>query len=638
MCGINGIVDLSLSEEQLSKKLHLMNVQIQHRGPDASKIYIENPIGMGHVRLSILDVSQSADQPMHSASGRYIIVFNGEIYNFKKLARILVNDFNIKLKTSGDTEILVNLIECLGINKAVELLEGMFAFSVYDKKNRKLFLVRDRFGEKPLFWYCKNNKLYFSSELGPLTNQLKSSLTINYDSLSFFLKKSYVPSGASIYNEIQKLNPATILSIDLSKGNFAIEETKYWDYLDIALKNSNNESLEINSNHYLSVKASLAELLEKKITQTMVSDVPLGAFLSGGYDSSCVVAFMQKNSTSKIKTFSIGFDEKLYNEAQHAKEISSILGTDHNELYLSKNDLLDTISTLPAVYSEPFADSSQIPTILLSKLTKSQVTVSLSGDGGDEIFGGYSKYFLGDRIKQSLGLIPSSLRKGIKHSKALSLIQPVARYFLQNSVTNFDQKFLKLNNIIDFSTDESLFLKLSTFNNTFLNNERHITLDKTLWNSKNSFFKKSMICDALDYLPGDILTKVDMAGMSVSLESRIPLLNHQIAEFASKIPQSYLLNNGSGKFILKDIVHDMIPANIMNRPKKGFDIPLAQYLRNELRDHAESNFSYGKKHFAEEMNFSEIDSTWQAHLNGSRDESSVLWNLSTFFAWHEHNS
>jgi len=638
MCGINGIVDSTLSEEQLSGRLQSMNTIIKHRGPDASKIFLDRSVGLGHQRLSILDISSTADQPMLSFSGRYIIVFNGEIYNFKELSKILTQNFKITLRTSGDTEVLVNLIECLGIDKALQLLEGMFAFAVYDKKNRKLFLARDRFGEKPLFWYCANNQLYFSSELGPLTDQLKSLLTINYDSLSFFLKKSYVPSGSSIYNEIKKVNPSSYLSIDLSSSTFNIKEIKYWDYLDIALKNSNDANLVIDSGHYASTKSELSTLLESKIKQTMVSDVPLGAFLSGGYDSSCVVAFMQKNSVKKIKTFSIGFDQKIYNEAEHAKEISDILGTEHNELYLSKNDLLDTISSLPSIYSEPFADSSQIPTVLLSKLTKSQVTVSLSGDGGDELFGGYGKYFLGERIKQSLSPIPSGLRRGLKNLNVLPIIQPIARHVFKNSVTNFDQKFLKLNNILDFTSDESLFLKLSLFENNFLNHKYEVALDKNLWNSQNSFYKKSMICDALDYMPGDILTKVDMAGMSVSLETRIPLLNHHIAEFASKIPQSYLLNGGSGKYILKDIVHDMIPSNIMNRPKKGFDIPLGQYLREDLRDHVEASFAYGRKYFSEEMNFNEIETVWNGHLKGHLEQPHLLWNLSTFFAWHEQHS
>jgi asparagine synthase (glutamine-hydrolysing) len=639
MCGINGIVDLSLDRHsQISEKLFLMNQDIRHRGPDASKIFEDGCVGLGHVRLSILDVSSSADQPMPSFSGRYNIVFNGEIYNFKELAEILRKQFSITLKTSGDTEVLVNLIECLGIDKALELIEGMFSFALYDKQFKRIYLCRDRFGEKPLFWFCKENKLYFSSELGPLTKQLKKSLTINYESLGFFLKKSYVPSGQSIYNEVKKLHPATYLQIDFSSGAFKIQENKYWDYLNIALNNSLNSQTSFDNFDYDEIKSQLASLLEEKINLTMVSDVPLGAFLSGGYDSSCVVAFMQKNSVKKIKTFSIGFNDKTYNEADHAKEISNVLGTDHHELYLSKDDLLKTISSLPQIYSEPFADSSQIPTLLLSELTKSKVTVSLSGDGGDEIFGGYSKYFLGQRIKETIGMAPNSLRRLIKHSKVLPIMRPAAKFFLNNAVTNFDQKFLKLNDIIDFTSDENLFLRLSLFNNQFLNVDSKINLDSKLWNSKNSFFRKSMICDALDYLPGDILTKVDMAGMSVSLETRIPLLNHHIAEFASKIPEKYLMNRGAGKFILKDIVHDYIPEQTMNRPKKGFDIPLGQYLRNELRDHTESNFAYGKKNFKEEMNFAEIDRAWTNHLENNSNDASLLWNLSTFFAWHEQNS
>jgi asparagine synthase (glutamine-hydrolysing) len=635
MCGINGIINVDLSQDQILSQLKLMNHSIQHRGPDSQDLYYDSGVGLGHARLSILDLSDIANQPMTSFSGRYVIVFNGEIYNFQELSQILATKFNLVFKTSSDTEVLVNLIDCLGMTEALNMLEGMFAFAVLDKKSKKIFLARDRFGEKPLYLFQNHKSIYFSSELGPLTLQLKKDLTINYKSVSFFLKKSYIQSDTSIFNEIKKIKPGTFVEINLNQNLSNHKEFTYWDYQKIAMENISISSESIQSDQFLETKNNLSNLLESKIQSTMISDVPLGAFLSGGYDSSCVVSFMQKNSMKKIKTFSIGFDDAMFNEAHQAKEIASYLGTDHQELYLSKEDLLETISSLPQIYSEPFADSSQIPTILLSKLTKSKVTVSLSGDGGDEIFGGYGKYFLGERVKQSIGFFPQISRSAIKKIGLLSAAKPILKMLLNNSVTNFDQKFLKLNKIFDYSSDEELFLKLSQFENKFLFDDEEIQLDKNLWSSDNTYFRKSMICDATDYLPGDILSKVDMAGMSVSLESRIPLLNHKIAEFASSIPQNFLLHEGSGKFILKEVVHDMLPREMMNRPKKGFDIPLGSYIKNELNDYMENCLSYGRKNCSDKFNFEEIDLVWSEHLSDRQENAHLLWNLATFFAWHE---
>tara|TARA_A100001015_G_scaffold302518_1_gene390816 strand:- start:3103 stop:5019 length:1917 start_codon:yes stop_codon:yes gene_type:complete len=634
MCGINGIISRDLTQEVNLQKIRLMNRLIQHRGPDSQDTFFESGVGLGHTRLSILDLSNSANQPMVSFTERYVIVFNGEIYNFRELCKLLIDKYNVSFKTNSDTEVLVNLIDFLGIEDALFHIEGMFAFCVYDRKDKKIILARDRFGEKPIFWYQDEHSIYFSSELSPLSSLLKDNLTINFDNVNFFLKKSYVPNHSSIFNEIYKVKPGSYVEFDLNFLPYTSKEKNYWDYKKLSLEGINHSKESISSNSYIETKNKLSNILESKIKSTMISDVPLGAFLSGGYDSSCVVGFMQKNSMKKIKTFSIGFNDSQFNEAEHAKEISTHLGTEHEELYVSKKDLLDTISSLPDIYSEPFADSSQIPTVLLSRLTKSKVTVSLSGDGGDEIFGGYGKYFLGERLKRSIGLLPKSFRKSIKKSNFLNVTKPLVELLLKNSVTNFDQKFLKLNNIFDFESDQDLFNKLSLFENNFLFDDFPISLDNTLWHSNNSYFRKSMISDALDYLPGDILTKVDMAGMSVSLETRIPLLNHKLAEFAVSIPQNFLLREGSGKFILKDIVHDLIPKHLIDRPKKGFDIPLGNYLRNELRDHVEANIEYGKNNLQSHFNFDEIDKAWINHLSGERENPNLLWNLSTFFSWH----
>lgn len=633
MCGINGVYDSNLSKTVAINHVQQMNSLIKHRGPDSEGIFFDKGFCLGHRRLSIIDVSNSADQPMLSADGKLMIVFNGEIYNFKSLAKFLAHNFNIQFKTTSDTEVLINLIQSIGIDEALEKVEGMFAFCLYDLERRTVILARDRFGEKPLYFYSNKNCLYFSSEMSPLINILKDQLTINYESLDYFLKKSYVSTHSSIFNEIVKIKPSTYVKFNLESKEICSKETSYWDYQQLAIEGAEkSKDFPIS---YNTTKNQLDELLEKTIKQTMVSDVPLGAFLSGGYDSSCVVAFMQKNSLNKIKTFSIGFEDAAYNEAEDAKSISNHLGTDHQELYLSEKDLLDTIISLPSVYSEPFADSSQIPTVLLSKLTRSQVTVSLSGDGGDEIFGGYGRYFLGQRLKSFLDHVPYQLRRIIKSSDMLAFHKPLFKMIIGNKVTNFDQKFSKLERVFDYSNDKDLFDKLAVFENRFLTTKSYNNEQKLLWTKDIDYYKKAMIDDAIDYLPGDILTKVDIAGMSVSLETRIPLLNHKIAEYVSELPINFLHQKGNGKYILKDIVHDYIPQNLMDRPKKGFDIPLGSYIRNELNDYIHAKIDYGKNTFDEIFDFEEIDIVLEDHIKFKKDNPNLLWNLASFFAWHE---
>ena len=636
MCGINGLFNLDLNQNASLDQIKRMNHLLDHRGPDSNGFYFDQGFCMGHTRLSILDVSNNANQPMSSSNNRYIITFNGEIYNFQELAIYLTKEFNIKLKTSSDTEVLVNLIQFLGIEKALEKLEGMFAFCLYDKKDKTIYLARDRFGEKPLYFFCRDNYFYFSSEMSPLIDSLKEKLTINYSSLDHFLKKSYVQTDASIFNEIVKVPPSTFVKINIHKKEISeLVEKKYWDYEKIAI-NGAKSSISDFYQSYESSKEYLDGIIDQTIKKTMVSDVPLGAFLSGGYDSSCIVSFMQKNSMKKIKTFSIGFDNATYNEAEDAKKISSYLGTDHQELYLSEKDLLDTIIDLPNIYSEPFADSSQIPTVLLSKLTRSQVTVSLSGDGGDEIFGGYGRYFLGQRVKGFLDFIPYKLRKGIKSSNLLKFPKPIMRTLIGSSVTNFEQKFMKFEKVFDYQNDKNLFDKLALFDNDFLQDEFTTIKEDLIWKTNIDYYKKAMIIDAIDYLPGDILTKVDIAGMSVSLETRIPFLNHHIAEYVAQLPLSYLHKKSTGKYILKDIVHQYIPKNLMDRPKKGFDIPLGSYIRNELNEYMQAKIDYGKSTFPEIFSFEEIDRVWTDHNNKKIENPNLLWNLVSFFAWHEN--
>ena len=634
MCGINGFIDNNLSPDNSLQRIKIMNALIMHRGPDAEGIEVVDRMYFGHRRLSIIDLSDSANQPMSSFSGRFLITYNGEIYNFPSIKKFLIKEFKISFTTSSDTEILVNLIDAIGLDDALKMLEGMYAFALYDKKTKILSLVRDRFGEKPLYWYQDNTKIYFSSELKPLIETLKKNLTISFKNVDHFFKKSYVPPSESIFKEVFKVRAGSYMTFRISNKHYTKpEETIYWSHISNTLVGKSNNY----HKDYGECKKHLSKLIESKVISTMVSDVPLGAFLSGGYDSSCVVAMMQKNSMEKIKTFSIGFSNEDFNEAIYAKQISDYLGTDHYEHYVSKKDLIETILKLPSIYTEPFADSSQIPTLMLSQLTKSHVTVSLSGDGGDELFGGYGRYFLGEKLKKTVGMAPQSFRKFIKNKNLLTYSKPFLSRLFNNSVNGFDQKFNKLENIIDYCDDANLYKKLAEFINSPALRDNSIELSQIIWNSGLSFFEKAMIQDAVDYLPGDILTKVDMAGMSVSLESRIPLLNHQIAEFSSRIPFNFLHKNGSGKYILKDIVHDYIPTSLMDRPKKGFDIPLSDYLRNELLDYSESKIQYGKNIFSENIDFTKVDKLWKDHKNYSIESPNLLWNIITFFAWHEAN-
>jgi asparagine synthase (glutamine-hydrolysing) len=610
-----------------------MNNSIIHRGPDSEGKIIEDGIGLGFRRLSIIDLSSNGDQPMTSYSGRYTIVFNGEIYNFPTLKKNLLRDFKVTFKGTSDTEVLLYMIEKYGLDKALLDIQGMYAFALYDRTKNQIHLCRDRLGEKPLYYSLMNYQLYFSSELKPLTNLLKNNLSLDIDNINFFLNKSYFPEGHSVFKEIKKILPGTFITFNLDKTKVISSSlSTYWNFKEIV-----NESLKDPIDDYAFAKKNLDDLFNTKVKERMISDVPLGAFLSGGYDSSLIVSLMQKNSMTKIKSFSIGFSSKIYNEAEDAKLISQHLVTDHRELYVSDKELLETIYRLPSIYSEPFADSSQIPTVLLSDLTKSEVTVSLSGDGGDEVFGGYGRYFLGQRVLNSLGAIPYSVRKALKNGRIIDnfFTKKVSSAVLGNSVSNFPQKFKKLNHIFDFENESDLYERLSTFRNDFLQEELHQSLSSAeIWDLDLSYSEKAMMQDTIDYLPGDILKKVDQAGMSASLETRIPFLDHEIISYAWRIPFEYKYKNGSGKYILKDIAHNYIPKDLLDRPKKGFDIPLSSYLRNELKEYSTEMISTAKSDLNYMFDFENIDLSYKKHLNYEEDNSNLLWNVTSFFAWY----
>jgi asparagine synthase (glutamine-hydrolysing) len=634
MCGINGIFSNSFTPEELKQNISLMNDAIIHRGPDSDGVYIDKGMAFGFRRLSIIDLSPNGDQPMISSSGRYVIIFNGEIYNFPILKQNLVKDFSINFRGTSDTEVFLCLIENYGLEETLGKVQGMFGFSLYDTKENIVHLCRDRLGEKPLYYSLINQELSFSSELKPLTNLLKGKLNLDIDNINFFITKSYFPEGASVFKEVQKVIPGTVLSFNL-KENKVVDTSVhlYWSFQDTV-----DNSIKNPVDNYDQAKKYLDDLLDIKVKERMISDVPLGAFLSGGYDSSLIVALMQKNSLNKIKTFSIGFHSAVHNEAEEAKRISDHIGTDHQELYVSDKELLDTIYRLPSIYSEPFADSSQIPTVLLADLTKSEVTVSLSGDGGDEIFGGYGRYFLGQQVIDSLGKIPFPIRRSLKSSGLInnSLIRNISNFLIGSSVSNFPQKFRKLNNLLDFRDESELYEILSTFKNNFLQEPLKQPLSSNdIWKRDMTYAEKAMMQDTIDYLPGDILKKVDQAGMSASLETRIPFLDHEIISYAWRLPFEYKYKNGSGKHILKEVAHNYIPKSLLDRPKKGFDIPLSAYLRNELKDYSLDVINSSRSDLDSIFDFKNIDLAYDSHLSQKEDNSNLLWNAISFFAWYE---
>jgi len=634
MCGINGIFSNSASSDELRQKISLMNDAIIHRGPDSDGIYNKSGVALGFRRLSIIDLSKNGDQPMISSTGRYVIIFNGEIYNFPLLKKDLIKNFNIPFKGTSDTEVFLCLIENYGLKKALDRVQGMFGFCLYDKKQNIVHLCRDRLGEKPLYYSLIDRELSFSSELKPLTYLLKGKLNLDVNNINFFINKSYFPEGASVFKEVNKVIPGTVLSFNLEENKVVDSSVySYWSFIEAV-----DNSLKCPLDNYDQAEKDLDALLDIKVKERMISDVPLGAFLSGGYDSSLIVALMQKNSLNKIKTFSIGFHSAVHNEAEEAREISNHIGTDHQDLYVSDKELIETIYRLPSIYSEPFADSSQIPTVLLSDLTKSKVTVSLSGDGGDEIFGGYGRYFLGQQVFESLGRIPYPIRKSIKSSGLINnfLTRNISNFLLGGLVSNFPQKFNKLNNIFDFKDESELYKTLSTFSNNFLHKQSDISLSSdVIWKREMTYAEKAMMQDTIDYLPGDILRKVDQAGMSASLETRIPFLDHEIVSYAWRLPFEYKYKNGSGKYILKEIAHNYIPKNLLDRPKKGFDIPLSAYLRNELKDYSLDIINTTRHDLDSIFNFRNIDLAFNNHLAKKEDNSNLLWNAISFFAWYE---
>jgi asparagine synthase (glutamine-hydrolysing) len=640
MCGIvgiwgGGVANLRDTALRATQLLH-------HRGPNAAGVWIDQPnaLALGHTRLAIVDLSLNGAQPMRSASGRYVISFNGEVFNFLALQRELEGGY--PFKGGSDTEVMLAAFERWGIIEATKRFVGMFAFAVWDRQQRELTLVRDRVGIKPLCYGWIGSSFVFSSELHALRAHPSWSGEVDRDSLQLMLEFGYVPTPRSAVKGIAKLEPGGFVTISTHERDHRIASPRrYWDAADVverAVSNPLPDDLSL-------VIEQFEHLLEESIRLRMISDVPLGAFLSGGVDSSTVVGIMQKISNSPVRTFSIGFADAQYNEAHFAREVAQHLGTDHTELYVSDEDALALTPRLGRIYDEPFGDSSQIPTQLLSALTRQHVTVSLSGDGGDELFGGYSRYQLLSRFWSRISAAPLAFRRLLRTTGVLAgsgfwrvLYETLKRAgVMRAEIKNVGEKVEKIFLGIGEPTLVDFYYRVMRIlppgrgyvlgaDPTF----RYRSPPPALSDHSRALM---MFSDLVSYLPDDILVKVDRASMSVALEARVPLLDHRLVEFAWRLPDSMRYRDGEEKWLLRQVLYRMVPRQLVERPKAGFVVPLDRWLRGPLREWADSLLDRSTLEREGVLNVAPVRELWESHRQGSQNRGSEVWNLLMLRAW-----
>lgn len=625
MCGFAGIFKKngSVEAEWLSQAAH----SLRHRGPDDQGIWLEEGIGLAHARLSIHDLSPAGHQPMFSANKEWVMVYNGEIYNFLEIKHKLLSHHAVDFQSGSDTEVLLNAIACFGLEKTLQQCRGMFAFALWNRLTKKLYLARDRFGEKPLYYGHVGNDFIFASELKALQLHNKH-LPLNQNALASYMRFAYVPTPYSIYNNIFKLAAGEWLEIDL---HHHIIKKSYWRAEEVLGADNNF----IGS--YVDAVNELENKLKEILSLHMAADVPLGAFLSGGIDSSTIVALMQSLSKEKVRTFSIGFDDQQYNEAKFAKAVANHLGTDHTEMYVTAHDIAAVVPTLPYLYDEPFADSSQIPMCLLSKIAKSRVTVSLSGDAGDELFGGYNRYLLAETVKKKI-LDKHVIKYAITHTPAAFI---KALGYSSRKYSLLTDKLLKLQHVIRHSNGSSYNLYRNLCSQIYqpqqlvLQSEEYdVYGEKGLLKLLHLPYQAwMMFADSRTYLIDDILTKVDRAAMAHSLETRIPFLDHELYAFAWSLPMEYKIKQGIGKRILRDVLYRYVPQKLIDRPKMGFGVPLDQWLRGPLKEWAADLLNVDTLQRQGYLSVTQVQTYWQEHLSGKRNWQYALWNILMFQAW-----
>lgn len=649
MCGITGFITTSnnYNPDLYSNKLISMMNSLNHRGPDSKNFIIDNEsfLGLAHTRLSIQDLSINGNQPMESFSKKYMIIFNGEIYNHFELRKYIDAQSNniIKWRGTSDTETLINAFEVLGIDKLLKNLKGMFAFAIWNKKNSELYLVRDSIGEKPLYYGNINNEFAFASEIKTLNYFFNSKLQIDMDALSAFMSLMYVPSPLSIYKYVNKLEPGYYLKV--SKKNNIINLNKYkWFNLDkFRNKKLINNEFDLNEN-----LNKFDNILTKAIESQLISDVPIGTFLSGGIDSSIITSIISKKLSKNISTFTIGFEEKIFDESKYAKEIANYLGTNHNELIINEKIALNEVPSILSNNDEPFADSSIIPTKILSRFTSEKIKVVLSGDGGDELFGGYNRYVLIDKISKIFFNIPSNLKNIIVKiilsipntgydminnniNKLFNLkkfehigdkIHKVGRKLINSK--NLDELYINL--LIEWDNDDNLFKdKTNSIKLNYLRNYTQFKTNDKIYNM--SYF------DTKTYLPDDILCKVDRSSMSYGLETRAPFLDLDVVKFAYNLPSSAKVQKNKNKIFLRKYLQMYLSNQLIDRPKMGFGIPIQGWLNGPLKEYT---FDLLTSQNIKESNYFEIktiNKLLDEHYNKNRNWSFKIWALLTFESW-----
>jgi asparagine synthase (glutamine-hydrolysing) len=637
MCGIAGFWDprRGADNSELEQVACRMATALRHRGPDDEGAWADADAGLalGHRRLAILDLSVEGHQPMQSADGRYVLAFNGEIYNFRAL-RLELDKRGHSFRGHSDTEVLLAAVCECGIRATLQRCVGMFALAVWDRQSRSLHLARDRAGEKPLYFGWTGDVFLFGSELKALRAHPRWQARIDRRAVALLTRYGYIPAPFSIYENIYKLLPGCVLALTkpVIQARKIPRPKPYWSPQTVpqSFNGTEREATE-----------QLRSLLLDSVRQQMVADVPLGAFLSGGIDSSMVVALMQAQSRRPIKTFSIGFHQRGFDEAPFAKAVADHLETDHTQLYVQPDEMLQVVSRLPTIYDEPFADSSQIPTVLLCELTRSQVTVSLSGDAGDELFGGYEDYRKAQRVWALIGRIPQSVRSGIARALKSAAASGLSFRIGPGAVRYFLGRLANISEVLPAPSDRALYQLLMSPNRDPLSwlrykQEPPTRFDDILpWDSFPELLHRMMHLDFVSYLPDDILVKVDRAAMAVSLETRIPFLDHRVIEYAWSLPASLLQRHGRGKWLLRQVLHQYVPEALVDRPKQGFAVPIAEWLRGPLRPWAEALLSGSR--LRQEGFFDEqtVSQKWREHLTGRRDWGVPLWHVLTFQAWLE---
>jgi len=644
MCGICGFLDPrgGTTRDELSDTVGGMAACVRHRGPDDGGAWVDEEAGvaLGHRRLSIVDLSPLGHQPMQSGGGRYVVAFNGEIYNFPALRRELEGRGH-RFRGHSDTEVLLAAVEEWGVEAALRRFVGMFAFALWDRAERALFLCRDRMGEKPLYYGWSGGVFLFGSELKALRAHPRWRGEVDRDALALYLRHVYVPGPYSIYRGIRKLQPGNFLRVTADETAPA-EPTEYWSLREAAAAGAADPFTGSDAEAVDALDARLRDA----VAQQMVADVPLGAFLSGGIDSSTVVALMQAQSATPVRTFSIGVHDRDYDEAEHARAVAAHLGTDHTELYVTSEDALGVIPRLATMYDEPFADSSQIPTFLVAQMARRDVTVSLSGDGGDELFGGYNRYFVGRRVWNRVRGVPRPLRRAM--AGGLAAVPPRGWDALNGVLParlrqpQLGNRLHKLGHVLAAGRPEAIYERLvsewTSPNDVVRGGREPLTqvTDPARRAPRDDFTERMMYLDALTYLPDDILVKVDRAAMAVSLETRVPFLDHRVVELAWRLPLGMKVRGTQGKWILRQVLDRYVPRELIERPKMGFGIPIQSWLRGPLRDWAEALLDERRLRDEGFFHPAPIRARWREHLAGSAEWQHSLWSVLMFQAWREH--